>query len=238
MGCTCNITLALWQIQGLNIKQSASQTRCQALEHKTISSWPCHMIMSPLHTSIGCGLWHATCTFLCQVQPSPKDTASEMAAWSCTSWGCQGPASSIWKRVSEKLLWHPWLIHDHCWSGPHCGNAAQLHYVHFYLWVWVFKGRRSHSQSMLQWEGCISSKFLMFILLIKSVESHGRSLLLLVLKVMVRRFVSDSHEVMTALAHVVFGSKCCCGVSFAVSCCRLMNTWIHEVLWIAHRSMV
>jgi hypothetical protein len=91
---------------------------------------------------------------------------------------------------------------------------------------------------MLQWEGCISSKFLMFILLIKSVESHGRSLLLLVLKVMVRHFVSDSHEVMTALTHVVIGSNCCCGVSFAVSCCRLMNTWIHEVLWIAHRSMV
>ncbi len=78
----------------------------------------------------------------------------------------------------------------------------------------------------------------MFIMLIKSVDSHGRSLLLLVLKVMVGHFVSDTHEVMTALARFVFGSKCCCAVSFAVSCCRLMNTWIHEVLWIAHSRMV
>jgi hypothetical protein len=51
--------------------------------------------------------------------------------------------------------------------------------------------------------------------LMNSVGSHGSSSLPFMMKVMVCHFVSDSHEVMTALIVVTF--NCCCGDFSATS---------------------
>jgi hypothetical protein len=49
--------------------------------------------------------------------------------------------------------------------------------------------------------------------LMKSVESHGSSSLLFMMKVMVSHVVSDAHEVMTGIALIMF--LLCCFVSSA-----------------------
>jgi len=51
--------------------------------------------------------------------------------------------------------------------------------------------------------------------LMNSVGSHGSLSLPFVMKVMVCRFVSDCHEVMTALIGVTY--NCCCGDFSATS---------------------
>ncbi len=50
-----------------------------------------------------------------------------------------------------------------------------------------------------------------------SVGSHGSLSLLLMMKVMVRHFVSDTHKVMTAPIPAVLCLKYFCGVSSAIS---------------------
>jgi hypothetical protein len=59
--------------------------------------------------------------------------------------------------------------------------------------------------------------------LMKSVGSHGSSLLLFIMKVHV---LSDSQKVMTIIVFVLT-SKCCCGVFSSIS---LM--WFHVLLWL------
>jgi len=58
--------------------------------------------------------------------------------------------------------------------------------------------------------------------LMNSVGSHGSLSLLFMMKVMVCHFVSDSHEVMTAL--IVVLPNCCCGDFSATSSSFLMLT--------------
>jgi hypothetical protein len=60
--------------------------------------------------------------------------------------------------------------------------------------------------------------------LMYSVGSHGSSSLTFVMKVMVCHFVSDSHEVMTALqCRVTF--NCCCG-DFSATSSIFCSSWL------------
>jgi hypothetical protein len=59
--------------------------------------------------------------------------------------------------------------------------------------------------------------------LMKSVGSHGSSLLLFIMKVHV---LSDSQKVMTIIVFVLT-SKCCCGVFSSI-----LLMWFHVLLWL------